>query len=61
MMKGWGTMIYFNPMTAELTNLTDGLEEAKGFIEQEEYDEAIDTLTDIIHAIRNYQLAKEEE
>ena len=60
-MKGWGTMIYFNPMTSELANLTDGLEEAKGFIEQEDYDEAIDTLTDIIHAIRNYQLAKEEE
>ncbi len=54
-------MIYFNPMTSELTNLADGLEEAKGFIEQEDYDEAIDTLTDIIHAIRNYQLAKEEE
>ena len=54
-------MIYFNPMTSELTNLTDGLEEAKGFIENEEYDEALDVLTDIQCAIKRWKKAKEEE
>lgn len=54
-------MIYFNPMTSELTNLNDGLEEAKGFIENEEYDEALDVLTDIQCAIKRWKKAKEEE
>ena len=54
-------MIYFDPMTASLMNLNDGLEEAKGFIENEEWDEAVDVLIDLQIAIRRWQKVKEEE